>query len=325
MKLPSAQDISMQIENFNYFLGTIVADPLDGFPHDAKIHIEQGLFVPNDPPGAYPIYDLSHYKGVVLSVHFRGDTWSTVEGSAVMIAPGIAATAAHVIEDVIPHIMERGLLPYCVGMTSSGLRIWRMKHITKVPNSDIMLLSLEYRSPIPADRTFHQARITARLPAIGELVMISGFRAAAHYVPSATFPYFPVEGGNVQYGIDLRIAVGAVTAHWLSGGPLVPSPCVEISCPAPSGMSGGPAFDQSGHVIGILSSSLNDSEQAGHSRISLLAPALALTVQPSFLNLFSAPFRLLDLDPNLCGIEERERMQAFEDATTGEIRVEMDW
>ena len=107
----------MHKENFNHFLASVVSNPFEGLDPATQIQIERRVFVPNDPLGVYPIYNMAHYDGVLLSVHFATNTWSTVEGSAVMVAPGVAIASAHVIEPLIPHIMASELVIYCTGLT----------------------------------------------------------------------------------------------------------------------------------------------------------------------------------------------------------------
>ena len=69
---------------------------------------------------------MAHYEGIVLSAHFFTDTWSRVTGSAVMVAPGIAFTAAHVVEEYLQQVVAGMKNMMCVGYTSSGSRIWRV-------------------------------------------------------------------------------------------------------------------------------------------------------------------------------------------------------
>jgi hypothetical protein len=165
-------------ENFDHFLGAVVANPFEGVGPDTRFVIEQGVFVPNDPPGAYPVHNMAHYDGALLSVHFVGDTWSTMEGSAVMVAPGVALAAAHVIEPLMANVMAAEVSICCTGLTPSGPRHWRVRHVAKANGTDVMILSLDYASPIPSDGRFVHATMTTRLPAIGELVMIAGLRAS---------------------------------------------------------------------------------------------------------------------------------------------------
>jgi hypothetical protein len=292
---------------------------------DTQIHIEQGVFVPNDPPGVYSIYNMAHYNGVLLSVHFFTDTWSTVEGSAVMVAPGIAFAAAHVIEPLIPHIMASELGIQCTGLTPSGPRYWHVRHITAAKGTDIMILSLDFASPVPPDGRFVQAVMTARLPEIGEPVMITGFRASDENVSTEDGKCFPVKDGHLKYGADVRIGVGEVTQHHLNGrGSMPPGPAIEVACSTPGGLSGGPAFDQNGMLVGILSTSIDDPDGRGPSQISLLWPALVQTITPAFLpHLYPGAVRLLDLDAKLCGIHRRDVIHSTTDPETGVIRTEV--
>ena len=79
----------MQLKsNYHDFLGTMVSNPFEGVDPSTPINIEQGVFVPNDPPGVYIVDNMAHYDGVLLSVHFLAEEeWSTVEGSAGWLHP----------------------------------------------------------------------------------------------------------------------------------------------------------------------------------------------------------------------------------------------
>lgn len=80
----------------------------------------------------------------------------------------------------------------------------------------------------------------------------------------------PVFEGNVL------VATGTVSAHYPNGRDrsMLPGPCLEIGVNARGGMSGGPAFDDEGQLVGILSSSLEHPDGLGPSYVSLLQPAL---------------------------------------------------
>jgi hypothetical protein len=322
-------DVITLKENYNHFFGSMVSNPFEGADQNVPINIEQGIFVPNDPPGVYVVNNMAHYNGALLSVHFLTDEWSTVEGTAVMVAPGIAFSAAHVIEPLMPHIMAKQLRVVCVGYTSTGPRYWRVGYVTKINNSEIVILALKYATALPADGRFVQTMITTRLPGIGEQVMIAGIRASREHVEADADFAFPILAGNIKYGADVWIAVGEVTQHHLSGrGAMAPSPAIEVACSTPGGLSGGPAFDKHGKIFGILSASMSIADPddgRGPSQISMIWPGLAMTVSPAFLERFMpASFRLLDLDDRLCGIDRRDVIRTSVDAATGLIRMEWD-
>jgi hypothetical protein len=309
----------VQKENFNYFTGPVVSNPFEGVDPDTQIYIEQGRFVPNDPPGVYPVHNLAHYNGVLLSVHFVTEDSTRIDGSAVMVAPGIAVTAAHVIDPHISLIMASKRHVFCAGLTPSGPRYWHVRHFTKANGTDLVILSLDLASPVPHGCRLAQAMLTTRLPKIGELVMIAGFRASDENVTAEDGIYFPVKDGRLKYGIEVRIGVGEVSQHHLGGrGAMPPGPAIEVACSTPGGLSGGPVFDQAGMLVGILSTSFDVPDGRGPSQVSLLWPALVQTITPAFLpRLYPGPIKLLDLDPNLCGIDRRDAIHSMTDNENG--------
>jgi hypothetical protein len=189
-----------------------------------------------------------------------------------------------------------------------------------------VILALKYATTLSADGRFVQTMITTRLPRIGEQVMIAGIRASREHVEADADMAFPIVAGNIKYGADIRIAVGEVTEHHLSGrGAMVPSPVIEVACSTPGGLSGGAAFDKHGKVFGILSVSIDDPDGRGPSQISMIWPGLVVSISPTFLERFMpASFRLLDLDYRLCGIDRRDVIRTSVDAEIGLIRMEWD-
>jgi hypothetical protein len=62
----------------------------------------------------------------------------------------------------------------------------------------------------------------------------------------------------------------------------IPGPCVSVEMDAIGSMSGGPVFAARGRVVGLISKSM---EQAGEHRptlVSLIGPALAWDVRPTW-------------------------------------------
>jgi hypothetical protein len=316
--------VTVHTENFDHFIGDIVLDPFEGVDPNRVFNFEAGVFVPNDPPGVYPVHNMAHYDGALLSVHFIADGWSMVEGSAVMVAPGIAFAAAHVVEPNLPLIMDKKLRILCIGYTSTGPRFWRVGKVAKVNYTDLVILSLIYASSLPPDNRFVQAAVTTRLPGIGEQVMVAGLRASDEHVPADENMSFTVKDGKVVYGANVRIGVGDVTQHFPIGrGSMPPGPAIEVACSTPGGLSGGPAFDRNGRVVGILSLSLDHADGRGPSIISLLWPGLVSEITPTFLpEHFSRNVRLLEFEH--CGIDRRDVIRWTTDERTGSTRVEYD-
>jgi hypothetical protein len=311
-------------DNFDHFLGDVVNDPFAGIDPKTELRFQPGVFVPNDPPGVYPVFNLAHYNGILLSVHFWTDHWSRVEGSAVLIAPRIAITAAHVLDDHFANVIEGAKRMLCVGYTPDGPLIWRVPALVRVENTELMILCLDLASSLPASRTFHQAAITTRLPSVGETVMIAGFRASDENISWDEDQDFVVKDNHIEYGMDLRIGVGEVKQQFLTGrGSALPGPTIEVACSTPGGVIGGSAFDKNGRVFGVLSRSFDHEDGRGPSYVSMLVPALARQIVPTFRPASPVePIRLIDCA--LCDIERRDavRWSITEDGLS--TRIEWD-
>lgn len=240
-----------------------------------------------------------------------------------MVAPGIAVAAAHVIELSMPDVMASRINILCIGYTPTGFRFWRVKHIQKVDNTDLMILSLQFASPLPQDGRFVQTALTTRLPGIGEQVMIVGLRASSQHVAADEDMCVPVRDRQIKYGADVLIGVGEVMQHHLNGrGSMVPGPAIEVACSTAGGLSGGPAFDQFGKVFGILSVSLNYADGRGPSQVSMVWPALVLPLTPFFLpHIFPTDTRLLDLSHDVCGIDRRDAIRWSRDPKPGSLAL----
>ncbi len=260
---------------------------------------------------------MAHYRGLLLSVHFVTETWGTLEGSAVMVAPGIAITATHVIQEYNSLIMERGLRPYCIGCTPSGLQAWRVSHVAPVdtPNgsTDLTVLSLELATAIPPDRAFIQARMTTRRPEIGEQIMVAGFRASNQHVPYDEHYAFEIVDNNIRYGADVFASVGTVRNYHPHGrSPMSSAPMLEVECSTPGGLSGGPVFDKYGRVFGVLCSSIDGEPPISY--VTCLWPAFGQPIRPAFFQGYlPEQFCLLDLPPQICWIDGRDLLNVTRD------------
>lgn len=196
-------------------------------------------------------------EGILLAVMSSGDSFHSVLGSATMVAPGVALTATHNLESLIPEWRSGTLKLMCFGIASHGAQAWNIKLVTCVELNDVCILGLEYACEIPPTRTFYQATITTRAPGQGELVTMVGFRAASNSFERR-------DDDVADVGAGMLISSGVVTKRYLQGRDRVkiPWPTLEVDCPTVGGMSGGAVFDSRGFLVGLITSSIEGGPEA---------------------------------------------------------------
>lgn len=283
----------------------IVPDPVKALPLGSQIRFNSRLFPSDMPHGLNDVRDWEYLSGTVLALQFGRVSNPRVLGCGVIVAPGVALAAKHVVEPEIEAV-RGGDGFICTAMTSAGIMVWAPQQVTPLLNTDLCILTLEYRSPLPD--AFHQAVITTRLPKVGETIFIAGQRCVGS---SAT-----AEGITT---LEIRTigAAGKVTAQYVQGrdSVMAPGPALEVECPALGGMSGGPAFDRAGYLLGLLSSSW---EPDGPATISLLWPALAVKVAPGWPDgLHHGAASLLEMDRGICPIQRPDALRVRWDADSG--------
>jgi hypothetical protein len=238
-------------------LGKIIADPAARLPVGARLDFKPEVFPVGSPRGEYTVDNWDHFGSVLLQLLVVDGDTVFVHGSAVLVAPGVAFAARHVIEPVSSRLCEGGASLSCGSITSCQLMIWHCHRVTFVANSDLAILVLSYASELPPENIFRMAVITTRLPKVGEQVSMVGFTAAKDGFPSEPL------GASAQGHV--RVSMGEITQRYPSGRDkvMVSWPAVEIGSSASGGVSGGPVFDQHGLLLGIVSTSLGAEDHVG--------------------------------------------------------------
>lgn len=281
----------------------IAHDPLQslsGKLHFTSLEIKHAL---KSGLGASTTLDL--FDGVLLSMHWGGAAGYKVDGSAVLVAPGIALCATHVVSTYAAKLESGELGCMCMGPAKLGLQIWRVVTITAVPGCDLTILSLTYQTALPGGNQFNQATIAIRLPAMDEPLVLAGFRPDTAVVSK--------DGGLICQG-NVLVSAGKVTAQYPNGRDtaVLPWPVVEVECDALGSMSGGPVFDTSGRLVGLVCSSLGagpDGESA-RSYVSMIWPAMAFEFEGGWPEGFLPGSRsLLELPEKVCSIVGRDAIK----------------
>jgi hypothetical protein len=296
----------------NTYSGKITSNPANEIPIGGEIHFKPVNFLHSPTDSIEYLENWSILEGIMLSVAFTDGEKHFIEGTAVLIAPGIAITATHVIEHRKNAIETGSIAIGCFGL-SDPVQFWRVSTITFAPNSDLTILGLTYASALPRENTFHQAVLSTRLPSLGEKLSIIGFRAKENH-------FEITDPKNHYHSGDIFLCNGSVTERYIEGRDkfLIPWPCLEVSCASWGGMSGGPVFDQNGHLIGLLSTSFSSEDNQGPSYISLLWPAMTCTFSGGWpIDFFESKESLIESKKNICTIIQPEALTIHRNPTTG--------
>ncbi|MDQ4087453.1 MAG: serine protease [Pseudomonadota bacterium] len=240
------------------------------------------LYEPRGEPGIWRLEQWTQFGTTLLSIMFHDPEQQWVDGSAVLIGPGIALAAKHVFDPHLPEIAEGKKAVALASLTDEGLLLWKLQQLVYVDESDVAILRIDLASELPPT-PIRPAVLTTRTPAVGEEVMIVGLRSEV-----------PVSRGQ-PIGANVLAAIGTVSAVYPleRDRAMLPFPCIEISCLTVGGMSGGPAFDRTGKLVGLLTSS---NQPEGPSYVSLLWPAFGLKVQSTWLpGIVTLPTNILEL------------------------------
>ena len=196
------------------------------------------------------------YQGALLAIGVRTSTVSFgFLGTGVMIAPGLALTATHVLAfrpNHLPALQSGDASMLCIGVRSEGLDVWKLRSIAHKYHDDedlylddLAYLSLELASPLTEGWRFSSLPITTRCPTDREELTIVGFRFCDEQIEASD--------ARVSAGGDLFAAKGLVTAVYPRGRDNVLYPTINISCGSLGGMSGGAVLDSEGKVMGLIS------------------------------------------------------------------------
>jgi len=298
-------------------LATVGDDPTKSAPIGTELRINHVHFSPHGASGTGEVENWDFFGSALLAVQFGTPEVSRVDGSAVLIGPGLALAARHVFDPVIDDLRASRLGALAFSIMPDGLMFWRLRQVF-YNDTDVVLLRLELASPVPTDG-LTCATLTTRTPAIGEPVMIAGARGE--------------EVGTARDSparLSVRVGVGEVGEVHSSGRDrmLMPDPCLRVDCLTVGGMRGGPAFDKDGNVLGILSRSWSTNDDLGPSYVAFWWPVAAQMIETIWpAGLISLPTSLLELADNgvvpIVGREAMKEITSPDGAAHGQIQVDL--
>jgi hypothetical protein len=288
--------------------GIVSNDPLANLPIDTSISYEPVVMGGSNarivPEG---VSNWDFFQGAVLAVITKrlGSSF-VVEGTAVVTAPGLALSATHVLDSVLPYLASEDAAVACIGVRSEGLDIWNVRKVSYTESDDLAYLSLELASPWVEGWHFTSLGVTTRAPRQGEKLTIVGFK----------FDNLQEEDGRFTAAGHLYAAAGTVTAVYspLRHPTLMPYPAIEISCGSLGAMSGGAVLDGDGLLVGIISRGLETEDRRGPTFAAWIVGALNRKLEvPWPPGLYGDEIHVLDIPEQLLRIEGRDAISVIDE------------
>lgn len=191
-----------------------------------------------------------------------------VHGSAVIIAPGVAVTAKHVLDEIASIPSLTGVIGI-VPRDDGSITFWHATTYHPIARHDIVIMAIKPMSAEDAIRRVQRPVVHARVPNVGERVTVLGFREVTTH------------SGSAPQDLVLIESTGPITEVYRQGRDrvLLPNPCLEVDISVVGGMSGGPAFDEAGRLIGVVSTSVSGGD-GRPTYVSLIWPNIVWPFKP---------------------------------------------
>jgi Trypsin-like peptidase domain len=297
----------------NRLTGTVSEDPLARLPVGTSISYEPVIVGGSDaktvPEG---VINWDFFQGALLAVALRlqGSPSPGVLGTAVIIAPGLAVTATHVLGDTMPHLASGDAEVMCIGVRSGGLDLWRVWNVSYTDRDDVAYLSLQLASPWVEGWSFTSLGVTTRCPRQGEKLTIFGFR----------FDDVQEEGHDFAVAGDLYAAAGTVNDvyHPVHILPSLPFPTIEINCGSLGGMSGGAVLDRDGLLVGMISRGWKTDDMKGPTYAAWIVGALNRKLElPWPPGLYGDEIHILEIPERLLHMTGRDAISVVDENRYG--------
>lgn len=211
------------------------------------------------------------------------DNACLASGSCIIVAPLMALTALHVIDDYsrridgVPLALNSAITfrLYLRGNTPDGVAlIFEVAQIFSNPPTDIVALSLRPACDAARSIVWHKPRIRLSPPLIGNRVACFGYREAAAHVE--------MDGQTVAINWSEVPTTARGTVRDIypvkRDSSVINFPAFHFDARVDGGMSGGPVFSEDGRLVGLISTSLPAStdDEAHSSFAAMIYPGLTL-------------------------------------------------
>jgi len=232
----------------------------------------------------------------------QGDQWH-IMGTSVMVTPGLALTARHVIHDCLKYYegLDAGSLPggrnIDVTFTMEAVQFlsgsdavrWWVKRIYCSAITDVAFL--EMQPLFDWDKILIRSKVELNL-----FQPEPQSRIAAFGYPKGVIT---LDANSVEVALNPHTAIGEVVeVHRRGRDSRLPFPTFRTNARFDAGMSGGPVFDETGRLCGLICSNLPPftADEDHVSYVALLWPSMATSLSvPRSHDPDAVPYIALDL------------------------------
>src|SRR5688572_10018414 len=107
------QQYLMTSHQLDRVTGVAIDDPLQARQPPQAIKVTSIQLALDGPTGNSGIATVGSLKGLMLTVSFRDGASHHTDGCAVLVHPGVAITAKHVVEEWLPHLRSGAASAVC--------------------------------------------------------------------------------------------------------------------------------------------------------------------------------------------------------------------
>ena len=226
-----------------------------------------------------------------LSLTTKKEDESYASGTAVIIAPYLAITAKHVIEDYFKLYDRisieketgefRGTFSLYAYQTINNVEnngVWNISRLWPCKESDLYLLRLTPNSKASKNYKWRCPILSFSLPEVGDRMSAFGYSK----------PKIDIESNLLTYETSTSIGEVIEVHKKMRDSVRLNFPCFMVNSRFDGGMSGGPVFNDNGELCGLICSTLEPlSIHEPHvSYVTLLSPILK--------TLIDIPYKELD-------------------------------
>lgn len=212
---------------------------------------------------------------------------SFVGGTAVIIAPGLAITASHVLSEILTQLSSNRSshninLDLYINQLNTGA-CWYVSHASSWIGTDITILSLKARNDAARSTSINRLPMAVDPPEPGTHVTALGY-------PKSNLTITQNDEDVLKMNFDITPTVSegnVIEVHRTHrDSVLLPFPCFSVNAEFTAGMSGGAVFNQKRQLCGLVCTggegALKDHSYATSIWPTALIPVTIPDIIPSF-------------------------------------------